>query len=54
MITFILLAIFGIIGIAFAITAYSSGQRRRRAQSGIAEANEQQDARHPRATPPVS
>lgn len=52
MITFILLVVFGIIGIAFAITAFSAGQRRRRAQSGIAAANEQQDMHHPRATPP--
>jgi len=51
MITFILLAVFAIIGIAWIILAYSANQRRRAGQSGIAAVNEQQ-SRHPRATPP--
>jgi heme O synthase-like polyprenyltransferase len=51
MITFILLAVFAIIGIAFFVVAYTSNQRRRAGQSGIDSVNNQQ-VRHPRATPP--
>jgi hypothetical protein len=51
MITFILLFFFAVIGITFAIVAYSAGQRRRKEQSGVATAREQQTT-HPRATPP--
>jgi hypothetical protein len=46
MITFILLAVFAIIGITFAVVAYSSNQRRRAGQSGMAAARRQQI--HPR------
>lgn len=51
MITFILLAVFAIIGIAWFLVAYTSNQRRRSGQSGIDAVNNQQ-SRHPRATPP--
>lgn len=51
MITFILLAVFAILGIAFAAVAYSANQRRRAGQSGVDAARNQQVTR-PRATPP--
>lgn len=43
MITFILLAVFGILAIAFAILAYSSNQRKRAGQSGETEVNSQRE-----------
>jgi hypothetical protein len=51
MITFILLFVFAVIGITFAIIAYSANQRRRAGQSGVETARDQQMSR-PRATPP--
>ena len=54
MITFILLAVFAIIGIAFFIVAYTSNQRRRAGQSGIDSVNNQRSQHHPRATPPTT
>jgi hypothetical protein len=51
MITFILLAVFAMIGIALAIVAYSANQRKRAGQSGVGAVNKQQ-TRSPRATPP--
>lgn len=52
MITFILLAVFAIIGIALAVVAYSSNQRKRAAMSGVDAVNNQHVSR-PRATPKV-
>jgi len=51
MITFILLAVFAIIGIGWVIVAYSANQRKRAGQSGVDAVNNQQ-TRTPRATPP--
>ena len=51
MITFILLAVFAIIGIALAVVAYSANQRRRAGMSGTDSVHNQQVTR-PRATPP--
>ena len=51
MITFILLAVFAIIGIACLVVAYSANQRKRAGQSGVDAVNNQQ-TRQPRATPP--
>jgi hypothetical protein len=53
MLTFILLAVFAILGIAFFLVAYSANQRKRARQSGIDAVNDQQ-AQPPRATPPGS
>ena len=43
MITFILLAVFAIIGIAGIIISYTANQRKRAGQSGKAEVNAQQE-----------
>ncbi len=43
MITFILLAVFAILAIAFGILAYSSNQRKRASQSGQEVVNAQQE-----------
>jgi bacteriorhodopsin len=51
MITFILLAVFAIIGIAFFVVAYTANQRKRAGQSGMSEVHHQQVTR-PRAVPP--
>ncbi|HTV09794.1 MAG TPA: hypothetical protein VMD97_12195 [Candidatus Aquilonibacter sp.] len=51
MVTFILLAVFAIIGIAFFVVAYSANQRKRAGQSGI-DAVQNQRQTGPRATPP--
>lgn len=51
MLTFILLAVFAVIGIACFLVAYSANQRKRAGQSGIDAVNNQQTPR-PRATPP--
>jgi hypothetical protein len=51
MITFILLAVFAIIGIAFFIVAYTANQRKRAGQSGT-DAVQDQHVSGPRATPP--
>jgi hypothetical protein len=51
MLTFILLAVFAIIGIAFLVVAYSANQRKRAGQSGVDSVNNQQ-IKTPRATPP--
>jgi hypothetical protein len=51
MVTFILLAVFAIIGIAFFVIAYSANQRKRAGQSGI-DAVQNQEQTRPRATPP--
>jgi hypothetical protein len=53
MLTFILLAVFAIIGIAFFIVAYSANQRKRAGQSGIDSVNNQR-SHPPRATPPTT
>lgn len=53
MITFILLAVFAIIGIALAVVAYGANQRKRAGQSGVGAVNNQ-ETRHPRATPPTN
>lgn len=52
MLTFILLAVFAIIGIAWFLVAYSANQRRRAGQSGVDSVNEQRQTPRPRATPP--
>ncbi|HSU19025.1 MAG TPA: hypothetical protein VLI45_04710 [Acidobacteriaceae bacterium] len=52
MITFILLFLFAVIGIACAIIAYGANQRRRARMSGIDAVNDQH-VRRPRATPKV-
>lgn len=51
MLTFILLAAFAVIGIAFFLVAYTSNQRKRAGQSGI-DAVHNQQIKTPRATPP--
>ncbi len=51
MITFILLAVFAVIGIAWFLVAYGANQRKRAGQSGVDAVNNQQ-TRRPRATPP--
>lgn len=51
MITFILLAVFAIIGIGWFLVAYSANQRKRAGQSGIDAVNDQQSQPR-RATPP--
>jgi len=53
MLTFILLAVFAIIGIAFFLVAYTANQRKRAGKSGIDSVHNQQ-SRHPRATPPTT
>ena len=53
MITFILLAVFAIIGITFFVVAYSANQRRRAGQSGVDAVNNQH-THPPRATPPTT
>ena len=50
MITFILLAVFAMIGVALAVVAYSANQRKRAGMSGVAAVHNQQVSR-PRATP---
>lgn len=52
MITFILLALFAVLGLAWWLIAYSSNQRRRAGQSGVDAVHDQQQTRRPRATPP--
>lgn len=52
MITFILLALFAVIGIAWFLIAYSANQRKRAGQSGVDAVRDQQQTRRPRATPP--
>jgi hypothetical protein len=55
MITFILLAVFAMIGIAFFVVAYSANQRRRAGQSGMDSIHYQRSQYPhgaPRATPP--
>ena len=51
MITFILLAVFAMIGVTFFLVAYTANQRKRAGQSGMAEVHHQQITR-PRAVPP--
>ena len=51
MITFILLFVFAVIGIAWLLVAYSANQRRRAGQSGVDAVNNQH-IKSPRATPP--
>jgi hypothetical protein len=51
MLTFILLAVFAIIGITFFLVAYTANQRKRAGQSGIDAVNNQH-IKAPRATPP--
>ena len=51
MLTFIFIAVFAIIGIAWFLIAYGANQRKRAGQSGIDAVNNQQ-VRRPRATPP--
>ena len=53
MITFILLAVFAIIGIGFFVVAYGANQRKRAGQSGVDAVNNQQ-SHPPRATPPTT
>ncbi|HXE08207.1 MAG TPA: hypothetical protein VN612_09935 [Acidobacteriaceae bacterium] len=53
MLTFILLAVFAILGIAFFLVAYSANQRKRAGQSGTGAVNNQH-THHPRATPPTT
>ena len=50
MITFILLAVFAIIGIAFFVVAYSANQRKRAGQSGTGFIHYQR-SQYPRAMP---
>jgi hypothetical protein len=52
MLTFILLAVFAVIGIAWFLVAYSANQRKRSGQSGVDSVNQQQQTPRPRATPP--
>jgi hypothetical protein len=57
MITFILLAVFAIIGIAFFLVAYSANQRKRAGQSGVDSIHYQRSQYPrvgPRATPPTT
>jgi hypothetical protein len=51
MLTFILLAVFAVIGVTFFLVAYSANQRKRAGQSGMSEVRHQQVIR-PRAVPP--
>jgi hypothetical protein len=51
MLTFILLAVFAIIGITFFLVAYSANQRRRSGQSGLDAVHHQQVTR-PRGSSP--
>jgi hypothetical protein len=51
MITFILLAVFAIIGIMLFLIAYTANQRKRAGQSGMTGVHHQQITR-PRAVPP--
>jgi hypothetical protein len=53
MLTFILLTVFAIIGIAFFLVAYGANQRKRAGQSGIDAVNNQH-VKSPRATPPTT
>jgi len=53
MLTFILLAVFAILGIAFFLVAYTANQRKRAGQSGTGSVNNQH-THHPRATPPTT
>jgi hypothetical protein len=55
MITFILLAVFAVIGITFFLVAYGANQRKRAGQSG-SDAVHYQRSQYPRAraTPPTS
>ena len=50
MITFVLLAVFAIIGVALAIVAWSANQRKRAGMSGT-DAVDNQQVSPPRATP---
>lgn len=52
MLTFILLFVFAVIGIACAMVAYGANQRRRAGMSGTDAVNDQK-VRRPRATPKV-
>jgi hypothetical protein len=55
MITFVLLAVFATIGIAFFLVAYSANQRKRAGQSGIDSIHYQRSQYpHVRATPPTT
>ena len=55
MITFIFLAVFAMIGIAFFLVAYSANQRKRAGQSGIDSIHYQRSQYpHPRAMPPTT
>jgi hypothetical protein len=57
MITFILLAVFAMIGIAFFLVAYSANQRKRAGQSGVDSIHYQRSQYPrvgPRATPPTT
>jgi hypothetical protein len=51
MITFILLAVFAIIGVTFFLVAYTANQRKRAGQSGTSAVHHQQVTR-PRSVPP--
>jgi cbb3-type cytochrome oxidase subunit 3 len=53
MITFIFLAVFAMIGIAFVVVAYSANQRKRAAQSGIGFIHYQR-SQYPRVVPPTT
>jgi len=53
MLTFILLAVFAILGIAFFLVAYTANQRKRAGQSGMDSVRNQR-THHPRATPPTT
>ena len=53
MLTFILLAVFAILGIGFFLVAYSANQRKRAGQSGMDSVRNQR-THHPRATPPTT
>jgi hypothetical protein len=50
MITFILLAVFAILGLGLFVVAYSANQRRRTGQSGLGAVHHQHVSR-PRAVP---
>lgn len=51
MLTFILLAVFAIIGITFFLVAYTANQRRRAGQSGLDAVHHQQVTRPRGSTP---
>jgi hypothetical protein len=53
MTTFILLAVFAMMGIAFLVVAYSANQRKRAGQTGIDSVHYQR-SQYPRATPPTT